>query len=160
MGLDSFDSSKDEASSDETPSQDVGDDKSGQAANGPSFTTATFSDDSMATPRSIKYYAKHGGSKWASQFSRMRIDAGEVVLFSAGLNTSKDGVTVAVFTTILSEFDEPLDGEQKPIWVVPWDLNEREPLVGGAMVHPDGDWESQLSEMVCHYLDTIDEYSE
>lgn len=160
MGLENFSSSEDESDTSKTPTSDVDESSRKKAVNKPSFATATFSDDSMATPRSIKFQAKHGGSKWKKQFSRMRMDEGEVVLCSAGLNTAKDDITVAVFTTIQSEMDGPPYGEQKPIWVVPWDLEEREPLVGGAMVHPDGNWGSQLSATVNHYIDNIDEYIE
>lgn len=160
MGLDEFksdDSDSNTSSSNTTSSTDVG---PSDPTNKPSFTSATFADDKIATPRQIKYQIKSQGGKWKSQFSRLRMEEGEKVMHSAGVNVKQSNVTIAVFTTIQSEFDGRPYGDQLDIWVVPWDLKQRDNLDEGAYISPEGNWATKLCGAVGHYIDNIDEYIE
>jgi len=160
MGLDSFksdDSSSGENSNNTSSSTKV---ELPDPTNKPSFATATFADDKIATPRGIKYQIKSHGGKWKSGFSHLRMEKGEKVMHSAGVNVKQSNVTVAVFTTIQSEFDGPPRGDQLDIWVVPWDLKRRDNLDNGIHISPDDDWATKLHSAVGHYVDNIDEYVE
>lgn len=158
MGLDDFksdDSDTDDSSNDTSSSTKVG---LSDPTNKPSDTTATFADDMIATPRQIKYQIKSLGGKWKTQFSRLRMDEGEIVMFSSGANTKNNGVTLAVFTTIQSEFDGPPHGDRLDIWVVPWNLEQKDNIDEGAHISPEGDWSDELYSMVQSYINNLDEY--
>jgi len=160
MGLDEFksgDSGKNTSSSNTTSSTDIG---PSDPTNEPSCATATFADDKIATPRQIKYQIRSLGGKWKTQYSRLRMDSGEIVMFSSGHNVKNRGVTLAVFTTIQSEFDGPPYGDQLDIWVVPWDLEQRDNLAEGAHISPEDNWPDKLYSMIESYVGNLDEYRE
>lgn len=160
MGLEDFNSDSGSDSSSSSSSSGTTEVRPNDPTNKPSFATATFADDKIATPRDIKYQIKSQGGKWKYQFSRLRLEGGELVMHSSGVNVKKDNVTIAVFTTIQSEFDGPPHGEQLDIWVVPWDLKQRDNLDTGAYISPEGDWATRLCGAVMTYIENIDEYIE
>lgn len=156
MGLDSFTSDDNEVESDTTPTG--GGSKHRVPDVGPRFAHHGFGPASEVASRSIKYQIKSFAANWNTQFSTLRFEHGELVMYSAGINTRHDGKTVMVFTTIQEiTADEPPEEEQ-PIWVVPWDLNKQDNLESGTYIEFQSEWNEQLYEVIGRYLEQLEDY--
>ena len=158
MGLDSFSSDDDSSKSKTTrttggsaePAPDVG----------PRFAYQGFGPESEVTARSIKYQIKSFSANWKTQFSSLRFSGGELVLYSAGINTTKHNKTIMVFTTIQSITADESPEEDLDIWVVPWDLEKQDNTDRGTYISYHGDWQEELHETIGKYLESLDLFEE
>jgi len=155
MGLDAFTS--DDKSSNSSSDSESSKDSYGRSkpSNKPGYATTAFAPEEVATPRQIKYQIRTWAGGWKKHYSRMRLDSGEVVMYSAGDRTSVDGKTVAVFTTIQSPMDAASDVEQTDIWVVPWDLANREKVTDGVYINHEEDWKRKIKTSIGDALNEI-----
>jgi len=156
MGLDSFTSDDNEVESDTTPTGG----RSGQPAPdvGPRFAYHGFAPASEVAARSIKYQIKSFAANWQTQFSTLRFEHGELVMYSAGVNVKEDSRTVMVFTTIQGiTADEPPE-EQQSIWVVPWDLEQQDNLESGTHIQFEPEWNERLHQVIGRYLEELQSY--
>lgn len=153
MGLEDFTTEGNEVEDDTTP---TGGSRSGAAPDvGPRFAYQGFAPDSEVTARSIKYQIKSFSVNWKTQFSMLRFNTGELVLYSAGVNVSEHGETVMVFTTIQSIMaDEPPENDLD-IWVVPWDLNKGDNLSEGTYISFTSEWNERLHNAVGKHLEEL-----
>ena len=117
------------------------------------MTTDTASiDNPVVSPRAIMYEIKNYNCNWVTQFSTRRIPCGELVMRTGNTVVEGKGTSVAVFTTILSEFDRPDKPDNYDIWVVKWDMEDNEPVDEGMYVEYEGDWEVNLHMALDRYL--------
>lgn len=158
MGLDSFTSEDNDAEQDTTPTTGS---KSSQAdVVGPRFEYHGFAPNSQVKSRSILYQIKSFNANWRTQFSTLRFEHGELVLYSAGVNTSEHNKCVMVFTTIGEiTADEP-PAEELDIWVVLWDLEKQTDMGDGTYIEYESEWNEKLHETIGDYLVKLDEYIE
>jgi hypothetical protein len=157
MGLDDF-TTDSGTSSNKSSSKNKSKVKLDETQNNPGYATASFADEDIATPRAIKFQLESYGFKWKKQFTRLRMDSGEMVMHTAGANTSKDGKAVMVFTTIDSAIDEKSGDLRLDIWVVPWDLSSTDNLGEGTHVEPEPDWNEYLGKAVVDEMNNLEEY--
>jgi len=60
-----------------------------------------------------------------------------------------------VFTTIQSPMDAASDVEQTDIWVVPWDLANREKVTDGVYINHEEDWKRKIKTSIGDALNEI-----
>lgn len=157
MGLDNFksDDSSSSASSSSSTNSSSGKVEPTEPLNKPSNSTATFTDDRLIAPRQIYYQIKSQGGKWVRQFSHLRLSRGEIVMFSSGVNSTVDDKTVAVFTTIQSEFDSHPNGDELPIWVVVWSFPDCDNLTEGEYIEYESNWEKSIRDAITTQLEEL-----
>lgn len=156
MGLDNFTSEDSRVEQDTTPT--TGSSSSRTQDVGPRFAYHGFAPNTQVKSRSILYQIKSFNANWNVQFSTLRFERGELVLYTAGVNTTKHGKSVMVFTTIGEiTADEP-PSEELDIWVVLWDFNEQTDVGEGTYIEYAPDWNEELYEVIGQYLSRLDEY--
>lgn len=117
------------------------------------MTTETASiENPVVSPRAIKYEIKSYNCNWVTQFSSRRIQCGELVMRTGNTVVDSKDTSVAVFTTILSEFDRPDKPDNYDIWVVRWDMDSNEPLDDGIYIKYEGEWANKLRMALDRYL--------
>lgn len=157
MGLDDFKTDDSDSSSSTTSSSSKTEVGLSEPSNKAEHATQLFADSKLATPRRIKYQVKSWGGKWKYQFSLLRAENGELVMYSSGNNTSKNSKCVMVFTTIQSVLDDVRTDEQIDIWVVPWDLDKNDNISDGTYISPEDNWATELHQAVGKHIEELNE---
>jgi len=155
MGLDAFSSDDNDSSSSSSDSSTSTEYGRSDPSNKPGYANAAFAPDEVATPRQIKYQVRTWALKWKKHYSHMRLDGGEVVLYTAGQKVSDDGKAVVVFTTIQSPLDKETNPDTTDIWVVPWDLANREKVTDGTYINHESDWKREVKVAIGDALKAI-----
>ena len=158
MGLDDF-TSDDNSSSSNTSSSSTKTSKDATKDNTPTEATAGFHNIEGANPRGIKHQIKALTGGWRRQFSNIRFDDGELLMYSAGTNATKRGYTVMVFTTIQPITADKEPDETKDIWVVCWDFNRMKPATDGVYIGETSGWKTELYKAIEDQLDEVDKKS-
>jgi hypothetical protein len=114
----------------------------------PTNTHQLFKHDGSLSPRDIKYEVKSYCPTYVKQFSTSRSDSGELVMYSAGRVTHVKSKTVAIFTSIKAFDDEPPFEDELDIKIVPWDLDNKEPLTEPQFIQSDDDWRRKIGKVI------------
>lgn len=155
MGLDDF-QSEDDTSSNSTSTTNNSTSKTTSSDNSPSEANVGFHNIEVANARAIKAQTRALADKWKKQYSNIRFDTGEIIMYSAGDNVKKCGKTVMVFTTIQPVTTEDEVDETKDIHVVCWDLNEHKPITEGTYIGESDGWKTKLYNAIEKELEILD----
>jgi len=153
MALDDF---IDDGSSSSSSSSSTSSSKTTQQRvdNSPSRATQAFIDRPEVTPRAIKYQIKSVNANWGYTYSTERFDTGELVMYTAGSQPTKDSVTLAVYTTIQSEVDEHTDVDQHDIILKLLDFSDGREVIRKHKVEQAKGWKSKLLDAVKAFVKT------
>lgn len=157
MGLDEFKKEDDSSSSSSSSNNKIPASRPDESSNvrDDKFPIQGFDKTGEITPRSIKYQVESFGYKWKKQFSTHRVDTGELVMYSAGINTTHEEHTLMVFTTIFPLDVGHYNGDEMPIWVVPWNLEDMEPHSDGYKFYREDNWEKELTDTMKSLLGEV-----
>jgi len=160
MGLDDFTSGDAEPSESNTQSTSTSTTNNTTKDNSPSYAAQAFTDEPNVYPRTIKYHIKTHGVRWATSFSSLRFNYGEKVMYGGGERVKYSGETVMVFTTIQPVTSQEPPQENQDIWVVLWDLEKSDNINEGTYVSPEGEWKSELVDVIRQHLNDLNERQE
>ena len=152
MGLEDFTSGVTDSGSQSSSRNANRSSKSSKTANKPSNAEHCFTNDDSIAPRAIEYQIHTFGVVWTRQFSRDRIDEGEIVFYTTDKRATDNGSGLVVFTTILSNFDNPQGVDQHDIKIVEWDMENNEPIGEPVFISPEGEWDSELLSVIMDRL--------
>lgn len=95
---------------------------------------------------------------WTKQFSRRRIEPGEIVYYSTLPYDYRDQIGLMVFTSIQSSTLMLYEDQELPIILAPWDLVEGKPAGYWEYVEHDSDWREKLHTVLGKMIQKLSDY--